>query len=359
MREWMTMIQSNRLCRRANTLLKKPETTGEARKLLQRAVGLRRSDVRPLLVLTRLEQAAGNLEAALQLEKQAEKRNPDNPAVYIYKGQILYQQQNYEQAQQAFERVVSLDGRNGIAQNYLALCHLQQGRVDEFRRMLAEEGLWHRPDLVRAAWVQQKLPVWYLHRAAIEKRGEGLSQQIVEPDETRILSPRESLRLARKALRKNRAQQAYRILLPLSEQARNRDDYVLLFAEASVRARQPEKALEILEQKFQQKASSKNKVIQDPYFCFLLGQCRFLAGQYAESVEAYTEGEKYTTMPYYTAMMRYYSALSWLAAGKWNQAGDAIEESCRMDPLLAALIAVSLTALLCKDVPLRELIDEE
>jgi len=349
---WGDRIRSNRMCRQAQ----RERDLHRAEKLLEEATRLSGSDSRPLLARARLEFSSDRREAALRSLKRAEKRDGQNPASFLLKGQILYDLKQYASAQEAFERVLDLDGRNGLAKNFLAFCHLQQDRPAEFRELLSGEGLWHRPDLVRIAWVQRKLPVWQLHQEAVAKQ-EAKQKQSEKRTPAESLSPRARIAFARKALGKGRAVQAYEALLPWVDDRKSDSVFVFLFAEASVRARRTGKAREILEETLNSSKSKKEP--SDPYLFFLLGQCCSLLGEYETSVEYYNRGEKHTTMPFYSALFQYYTALSWLAGGEYQQAGEAIEQSCRTDPLLASLIALSLTELLCKGRPLRELIDEE
>ncbi len=350
---WRGRIRVHWLCRQAQ----RARDTRRARRLLEEAARLGGSDSRPLLSRARLEAEDGERETALRLLKRAEKRDAGNPACHLLKGEILYALKQYAPAQASFEQVLQLDARNGLAKNFLAFCHLQQDRLEEGRRLLAEEGLWHRPDLVRTAWVQRKLPVWKLHQEAVLQQEAKQKDSDSGPAPRGSLSPRARIALARKALAKGRAVQAYEALLPLADERKADHKFAYLFSEASVRARRPGKAREILESHFNHPRSKKQP--DDPYLFFLLGRCCFLSGDYETSVEYYTRGETHTTMPFYSALFQYYAALSWLAGEDYRQAGEAIEKACRADALLASLIAVSLTELFCKGRPLRELIDEE
>ena len=350
---WKDRIRVHRLCRQAQ----REQNSQRARRLLDEASRQRGSDARPLLAQARLELEQSHTEAALRLLKRAEKQEGQNPACHLMKGQILYTLKQYPAAQDAFEQALRLDARNGLAKNLLAFCHLQQNRTEEFREMLSKEGLWHRPDLVRTAWVQRKLPVWKLHQDAVaQQEAERRNSEASSPPGN-SLSPRARIAFARKALGKGRAHEAYEALLPFVDERRTNAKFAYLFAEASIRARRADKARGILESHL--KRSKSKKQSDDPYLFFLLGRCCFHSGDYETSVEYYTQGEAHTTMPFYSAMFQYYSALSWLAAEEYRRAGEAIEEACRIDPLLASLIALSLTELLCRGRPLRELIDEE
>lgn len=350
---WGDRIRSHRLCRQAQ---REPDRE-RALRLLEKAAQASGPDGRPLLARARLEFEQGELEAAQKTLKRAEKRDPRNPACFLLKGQVLYAAKQYAAAQSAFEQALQLDARNGLAKNFLAFCHLQQNRLEEFRRLLSEEGLWHRPDLVRIAWVQRKLPVWKLHQEALRERDgrQKEAKPLAPVPETR--SARARLAFARKALRKGCPVAAYEAMLPMAEERKADAKYVYLFAEAAVRARRTDIARPILENRL--KALESKKKVEDPYLFFLLGQCCFWSGDYAASVEYYTRGERHTTMPFYSALFEYYAALSWLVGEDERRAGEAIEKACRTDSLLASLIAVSLTDLFCKGMSLRELIDEE
>lgn len=347
---WSKRFQANRLCRAAARCLPDRERAG---RILDLALRITTRDERTFLAKALLHIQAGELPAALALVRTAIKQSPGaNPACYLLEGRILFLQKQYRQARASFEKTLELNQRNGLAKNFLAFCHLYENRIDEFRSLLTEEGLWHRPDLIRIAWTQQKLPVWKLHQEALEKR---------KPPEMPSLpssaSNRARVAFARKAMKRGAFVTAYQALLPIVEEAGTKHPLLDLFAEAAVRSGHPERARKLLEEAM--KPKSKRKPETDPYRWFLLGQCRFLQGDHDAALEAYRLGEPHTTMPYYSAMFEYYIALNWLAAGKGSEAGDAIEKACQIDPLLASLIAVSLTGLLGRGEPLRELIDAE
>jgi len=347
---WSKRFQTNRLCRAAARSHPDRERAG---KILDLALRVTTRDERTFLAKALLHIQAGELPEALALVKTAIKQSQGaNPACYLLEGRILFLQKQYSQARAAFEKTLEMDRRNGLAKNFLAFCHLYENRIDEFRSLLTEEGLWHRPDLIRIAWTQQKLPVWKLHREAREKHP---GPEMPLPPAS--ASNRARVAFARKAMKRGGFTAACQALLPVVEEAGAKSPFLDLFVETSVRSGNPEKARVFLEQAMAPKG--KRKPETDPYRWFLLGQCRFLQGDYDAAVEAYRLGEPHTTMPYYSAMFEYYIALNWLAAGRLPEAGDAIEKACQIDPLLASLIAVSLTALLGRGEPLRELIDEE
>jgi len=350
---WKDRFDSAQLCRRADRAHRAGRDTAEARRLLEEAARKNPQDVRPLLAQARIELESGNRDAALALIKRAEKKDENHSACQLLRGEVLYWKQDYALAQKAFEQVLKQDRQNVIAKNFLALCHLGQNRVEDFRRELAEEKLWHRPDLVRAVWIQQMLPVWKLHLDSLKARA--TKGETMELDAS--ASPRARMAFARKALRKGKAEAAYEALQPMADKKQKDQNFVDLFAEASARARRGALARTMLEKRLN--AAKPGKEPKDPYFFFLLGQCCFVEGDYPASVKYYEQGEPHTAMPYYLALFQYYEALSWLAAGKLSEAGERIEAACRTDTLLASLIALSLTGLLCRGEPLREPVDEE
>jgi tetratricopeptide (TPR) repeat protein len=346
---WSKRFQANRLCRAAARCHPDRDRVG---KILDLALRVTTRDERTFLAKALLHLQAGTARGAGAGQNRHQTEPGRQSRCYLLEGRILFLQKQYSQARAAFEKTLELDRRNGLAKNFLAFCHLYENRIDEFRSLLTEEGLWHRPDLIRIAWTQQKLPVWKLHQEAREKHpGPEL------PPPPASASNRARVAFARKAMKRGGFAAAYQALLPVVEEAGAKSPFLDLFAEASVRSGNPEKARGFLEQAMAPKG--KRKPETDPYRWFLLGQCRFLQGDYDAAVEAYRLGEPHTTMPYYSAMFEYYIALNWLAAGRLSEAGDAIEKACQIDPLLASLIAVSLTALLGRGEPLRELIDEE
>lgn len=339
------------LCRRAHRLARGKNDVSGARKLLDQAARAASSDARPLLAAARLEIQQERYEPALDLARQARQRQPDNPACLLHEGQALFHLGRYGEAQKAFERTLSLDSRNMLAGNFLAFCHLQQNRAGEFRSLLSRHGLWHRPDLIRIAWTQRKLPLLDLHQEAVKK-------QPSPPDQSRPSKPsslRQAMAMARRALHKKSPRQALEALEHFTGQGKKNAAYLFLLGEAAVRCRDTARALPLLEGYLK----SLQKEPGDPYFFFLLGQCCHFAGNYDAAVGYYQRGEPHTTIPYYAAVLQYYAALSLLAAKHYKKAGERIEQAASADSLLAGLIAASLTGLFCHAAPLKEIIDEE
>jgi tetratricopeptide (TPR) repeat protein len=343
-------INSNLLCRRAARLSKTEADIRKARKLLAEAQKLAPEDVRPLLASSRMAFSDDKSREALDLVHKAEKIDPDHPAVLLQKGEILFHTRKYLEAQQAFEKILSADKQNVLAKNFLAFCHLEQGRTEEFQRRLANEGLWHRPDLVRLAWTQQKIPVIQAHEQHLADNTRPASTSL--PDKE--ASERQRIKFARKALQKKDPLSAYQALEPIADKMKNKQNFLELFAEVSIAAGRAEKARSLLALQLKSK-----KKPADAYFYYLLGRCYYTEKDYPAAVDAYEKGKPYTTMPYYTAMLDYYIAMAELAAGRLKEAGQAIESACRQDSLLASIIAYSLTRLFCKGEALRDVIDEE
>jgi tetratricopeptide (TPR) repeat protein len=159
---WSKRFQTNRLCRAAAHCHPARDRAG---KILDLALRVTTRDERTFLAKALLHIQAGELPEALALVKTAIKQSQGaNPACYLLKGRILFLQKQYSPARAAFEKTLELDRRNGLAKNFLAFCHLYEKLIEEFRSLLTEEGMWHRPDLIRIAWTQQKLPVWKRHR---------------------------------------------------------------------------------------------------------------------------------------------------------------------------------------------------
>lgn len=62
-------------------------------------------------------------------------------------GIIYYDQKNYRQAQEAFEKALSLDKHNQLTHNYLSLCFLRQNDVETFQKRIQEKGIFESTDL--------------------------------------------------------------------------------------------------------------------------------------------------------------------------------------------------------------------
>ena len=81
---------------------------------------------------------AGQMEAALELFRDAERLDPWNPQHPLYAAQILIRQQRHREAAEALERTLTLDPNEPVAHASLAMMALEQRRFDEALAKIAE-----------------------------------------------------------------------------------------------------------------------------------------------------------------------------------------------------------------------------
>ena len=72
-------------------------------------------------------QKLGNVGMAMENYSKALSVNKSNPNVFLYRGNLYYKQEQFDQAIKDFQRVLKLDPNNHLAQYNLGMCFFQQG----------------------------------------------------------------------------------------------------------------------------------------------------------------------------------------------------------------------------------------
>ncbi len=110
----------------------------ESRKYIQEAINLKPNFTEAFFLLSQLEIAQGNVEAAITSTQSIISLEPQNPARYYQLGVLLSAQKNILGAIAAFEQAVTLDASYANARYLLALAYDEQGRTEDAKKQLEQ-----------------------------------------------------------------------------------------------------------------------------------------------------------------------------------------------------------------------------
>ena len=85
------------------------------------------------------EKAEEHLDKALALSSH-------NPVYYTFMGKVRYEQGKYAESREAFTKAIDLDPGNQMSHDYLAICFLKEGNVEQFKNIIAQRGVFESLD---------------------------------------------------------------------------------------------------------------------------------------------------------------------------------------------------------------------
>ena len=340
---WRADRDYHRACR-----LAREGRPGEAVKAFDRVLATFPQHARAHLQRALALAAAGRTAEAVRAGRQAASLDPRNHAPHLFLGVIHLDADHPEEARKAFAAAARLDPENGLVQGYLALAQLAAGRtgpaVEALRRQLpyANEGLEGRALVAAETFLwehrEQARPLedqLSPEEGGRDDRPPGLGLRVASLVRRAMLAPVAAMRgrrarlclAAEEAMALGQAEAAASALRAAGEAGTNPEWVALSLAEAYLRLRRPEAALEQLN-------SLAEETRDDPVVAALHGDALIQAGRYVEArqpLEAAAEHFRREFAPCY------YRGLCEIALGQPQLARPWFIGACeRLNPNIAA-----------------------
>ncbi len=147
----------------------------ESRSYIEQAINLKSNFTEAFFLLSQLEIAQGNVDAAIKSTQAIISLEPQNPARYYQLGVLESANKNILGAIASFEQAIALDGNYANARYLLALAYDEQGRTEDAKKQL-EQVLLLNPENTDIATLIKVIT----EEGSLERLREQANQTVVE-----------------------------------------------------------------------------------------------------------------------------------------------------------------------------------